>query len=148
MAATQNEVGFVPQESSAPFGGTTEVEVWVDATGLQGGQMKFTYDSTCADVTNWERNGDDFLYGGWESDTAGEEWILFAAEGLLTGEYLIGTLIIHCVSEEECTTALDFVEPSALKDNLGNEVPATWTDGTFRKGMYELYLPLTIKNFR
>jgi len=44
--------------------------------------MKFTYDPTCADLTNWERNRDDFLYGGWESDTAGEEWILFAAEGL------------------------------------------------------------------
>ena len=146
-AGAQNEVEFVPQESSAPFGGTTEVEVWADAIGFQGGQMKFTYDSTCGDVTNWERNRDDFLYGGWESDTAGEEWILFAAEGLLSGEYLIGTLTIHCVSEEECTTALDFVDPSGLSDDFGNEVPATWTDGIFRKGMYEVYLPLIVKNF-
>ena len=66
----------------------------------------------------------------------------------MSGEYLIGTLTIHCVSEEECTTALDPVEPSALKANLGNEVSATWTDGVFRKGMYEVYLPLVIKSFQ
>lgn len=70
-AAARNEVGFVPQESSAPFCETTEVEIWVDATDFQGGQMKFTYDSTCADITNWERNTNDFLYGTWESDMPG-----------------------------------------------------------------------------
>ncbi|MBC8445900.1 MAG: S8 family serine peptidase [Chloroflexi bacterium] len=146
--AAENEVNFFPQESSAPFCETTEVQIWVDATNFQGGQIKFTYDSTCADVTNWERNRDDFAYGTWESGTAGEEWILFSAEELLTGEYLIGTLTIHGVSEEECTTALDFVAPSALKDNLGNEILATWTDGTFRSvTMYKVYLPLTMKNY-
>jgi hypothetical protein len=147
-AALQNEVEFVPEESSAPPGRSTEVEVWVDAADFQGGQMQITYDPTCADVTNWVRNRDDFLYGGWNTDTAGEEWIGFAADGLLSGRYLAGTLTIQCVSEEDCTTALDFVAPSALSDDFGNDVAATWTDGTFRKGMYELYLPLIVKNFQ
>jgi len=143
----ENEVNFVPQESRAAFCNTAEVEIWVNATNFQGGQIKFTYDSTCADVTNWERNTEDFPYGTWESDTPGEEWITFSAEGLLTGEYLIGILTIHCASEGECTTALDFVDPSALKDNWGNEIPATWTDGTFRSGMHNLYFPLILRDY-
>ncbi|MGC9335930.1 MAG: hypothetical protein ACP5JJ_17425, partial [Anaerolineae bacterium] len=146
-AAAQNEVTFVPQESSAPYGESTEVEIWADAADFQGGQIKFTYDSTCAEVTGWEQNDDDFPYGGWDEDMPpGEEWIVFIAEGPLSGEHLVGTLTVECVSEEDCTTALEFVEPSLLSDDFGNDVPATWVDGTFQRGGYELYLPLVIRN--
>ena len=133
--AAENEVNFVPQESSAPFCETADVEIWVDATDFKAGQIKFTYGSTCADVTNWVPNTADFPLATWESDTPGEEWITFSALDSMTGDYLIGTLTIHCVSEEGCTTDLDFIEDgpmtSKLFDDWGNEIPATWTDGTF-----------------
>jgi hypothetical protein len=99
-----------------------------------GRSSSLTTQRALTDVTDWERNTDDFLYGGWESDTPGEEWIVFIAEGPLSGEHLVGTLTVDFVSEEECTTAFDFVEPSLLSDDFGNDVPATWVDGTFKRG--------------
>ena len=130
------QVYLVPQDSGRPFCETVPVEIRVNATGFQAGQIKLIYNPGCADVTNWEPNLDDFPLGGWESDTPGEEWITFTALQALSGDYLIGTLTIHCISEEACLTALDFIEDpatgSALFDSLGSVIPATWTDGTFQ----------------
>jgi len=124
-----------PQHSSALFCNTADVEIWVNATGFQGGQIKLTYNSTCAEVTNWVPNSAGFPLATWDSDNPGEEWITFSALGSKTGDYLIGTLTIHCVSEEECTTDLDFIEggptTSKLFDGWGNEIPVAWADGTF-----------------
>ncbi|MGA9347654.1 MAG: invasin domain 3-containing protein, partial [Anaerolineae bacterium] len=99
------------------------------------GQIKLAYNSTCADVTDWVANTTHFPLATWDSATPGEEWITFSALELVTGDYLIGTLTIHCVSEDGCTTDLDFFEDGArtskLFDDWGNEIPATWQDGTF-----------------
>ena len=134
---SSNEVYFSPQHSRAAPCRTTDVEIRVNATEFMGGQINFTYNSVCANVTNWERNTADFPLGTWESGTPGEEWITFTALEELTGDYLIGTLTIRCVDcvpEEECTTVLDFIEDgmteSALFDSWGSGIPATWTDGT------------------
>jgi Mg-chelatase subunit ChlD len=147
--AMQNEVSLVPQDSSAPFCNTTEVQIEVDASNFKAGQVKLAYDSTCADVTGWVANSADFPLATWESGTSGEEWITFSALAAKTGSYVVGTLTIHCVSEEECTTVLDFVESglmsSKLFDDWGNEITATWVDGTFRRGEYGVYLPLIVK---
>ena len=128
---------FKPQDSPAPSCDTAKVEIRVNPANFKSGGIKLVYDSDCADVTNWERNEKDFPFGTWDSDTPGEEWITFTAkEKFLTGDYLIGTLTIHCVCEGECTTALDFVKEdatgSALFDKWGNEVPVTWTGRAFR----------------
>jgi hypothetical protein len=132
---TDNDVYLNPQDSSATFCNTVDVEVWVDATGFQGGQIKLLYDSTCGDVTNWERNDDVFPLGTWESATPGEEWITFTATSPLSGVYLIGTLTIHGLCEMGgCSTTLDFVEPSKLFDQFGSEIAANWVDGTFECG--------------
>jgi hypothetical protein len=135
--AAQNEVHLVPMQSSATYGNTVDVELWVNATEIQGGQISLTYDSSCANVTGWNRNTTNFLIGGW-SHYNGREWITFATMDpqpvLMTGNYMIGTLTIHCVSESEegCETPLAFIEPSKLLDDRGNQVSATWKDGTFR----------------
>ena len=131
-AAADNEVNLVPQDSRAPSGETTDVEIRVDATNFQGAQIILRYDPDCANVTNWERNQDDFSHGTWNSDNPGEERIYFAADELLTGDYLVGTLTIHCESEGGCATVLEFVAPSMLIDDWGNEIPITWEDGTFK----------------
>ena len=131
-AAAQNEVFFVPQQSKATYCNTTDVEIWANATDFQSGQINLTYDPTCANVTNWERNTTTFpLGGGTHYD--GREWITFTAMAPMTGEYMIGTLTIHCVNDSTkgCETPLAFIEPSRLINDLGNPVPATWTDGTF-----------------
>jgi hypothetical protein len=145
------EVNLVPKDSSAPFGETADVEIQVNATDLKSGQIKLTYNSTCADVTNWVQNTATFPLAEWDSTTPGQEWITFSATEPMTGTYRIGTLAIHGVYEEGCATILDFVEeepnPSKLFDDWGREIPATWTDGTFQSvKMYEVYLPLIMKN--
>jgi parallel beta-helix repeat protein len=130
-----NIVYLKPEDSCAPFCCTRDVEIRVNATDFQAGQIKLVYNSSCADVSDWVRNEDDFPLGTWDSDIPGEELITFSSLEPLTGDYPIGTLSIHCVSEEERATALDFVEDgatgSALFDNTGSEMPAIWEDGTF-----------------
>jgi hypothetical protein len=146
--AAEDQASFLPQDSTAPLSGTTEVQIHVDATNFKSGQVKFTYDATCADVTGWERNTSDFPMGTWESGTSGEEWITFSAQDAITGAYSIGTLTIRCISEEACTTALDFVEDgpmtSKLFDDWGSEISTAWQDGRFRGG-YGVYLPIVTK---
>ena len=132
MPAAAQEVYLMPQDSSASFCNTVDVEVWVNATNLGGGQINLTYDSTCANVTNFARNTANFPLGFW-THSVGDEWIGFTAGDPLTGEYLIGTLTIHCVCEGECSTTLDFVDPpSKLVDPSGGKITGvTWIDGTF-----------------
>ena len=135
FSSNDNQGYLDPQHSSASFCNTTDVEIWVSATGFKSGQIKLAYNSTCADVTDWVANTADFPLATWDSATTGEEWITFSALELMTGDYLIGTLTIHCVSEEGCTTDLDFVEDgpmtTKLFDDWGSEIPVTWEDGTF-----------------
>ena len=125
-----NKVYFIPQSSDASYGSEKEVQLWVNATNFQSGQINLTYSPTCANVTNWERSA-TFPMGTW-THSVGEEWITFASMSSLTGEYKIGTLTIQCVCEDECSTTLDFVDPSKLFDPAGNEIAGVaWTDGTF-----------------
>ena len=135
IPAAAQEVYLVPQDSSASFCNTADVEVWVNATNFLTGQINLTYDSTCANVTNFARNTADFPMGGWTHSDGGE-WITFVASSSLAGEYKIGTLTIHCVCENECSTTLDFVttgeNPCALFTPGGDEITGvTWIDGTF-----------------
>ncbi|MCK4731118.1 MAG: hypothetical protein KAT65_01555 [Methanophagales archaeon] len=136
-AAAQNEVSLVPMQSSATYGNTVEVALWLNATGFQGGQIDLTYDSSCANVTGWNRNTTNFMIGGW-SHYDGRDWITFATMDpqpvSLSGDYMIGALTIHCVSESEkgCETPLAFITPSRIINDRGNRVLATWKDGTFR----------------
>jgi hypothetical protein len=140
-------IGFAPLHSSAPFSQTVRTEIHVNAARFKAGQIGFTYDPACADVVEWTRNSADFPMGTWDSDTIGEEWLTFSANEALTGTYSIGSLVLHCVSEEACTTALVFLKEgtraSKLFDDWGSEISATWTDGAFSKG-YNVHLPITL----
>jgi len=134
-AAVAQEVYFVPQKSNATYCNTIDIEIWADAAEFGGGQINLTYDSTCGNVTNWVRNTTNFLMGGW-SHYDGREWIAFSTMApqppLLTGEYMIGTLTIHCVNDstEGCETPLAFIEPSTLLDDTGKSVTANWIERT------------------
>ena len=142
-AAAQNgKVYLVPQDSNASFCNTADVKLWVNATEFQSGQIYLTYNPACANVTNWVRNTTNFQMGGWEHYD-GREWITFSTcepqPPLLTWEFMVGTLTIHCVnaSQEGCETplAFDMADPipnCTLFDDLGNEIAATWIDGTFK----------------
>ena len=135
--AAQNELSLVPMQSSATYGDAVEVALWLNATGFQGGQIDLTYDSSCANVIGWKRNTTNFMIGGW-SHYDGRDWITFATMEpqpvSLSGDYMIGAITIHCVSESEkgCETPLAFITPSKIIDDRGNRVLATWKDGTFR----------------
>lgn len=136
-AQNGNEVYLVPQDSNATFCNTADVELWVNATEFQSGQINLTYDPACANVTNWVRNTTNFQMGGWEHYD-GSVWINFVAMANLTGNYMVGTLTIHCVNASEggCETqlAFDMSDPfhyCALFDADGYETPAAWVNGTF-----------------
>jgi len=134
----QNEVYLIPMQSNATYGNTADVEIWVNATNFQGGQINMTYEPACANVTNWVLNTSNFNLGGW-THYEDRAWITFSTTDqppLLTGEYRVGTLTIQCVnaSEDGCEMALAFVEPSTLLNDIGVPVAATWKDGLFRCG--------------
>ncbi|CAD7774595.1 Repeat domain in Vibrio, Colwellia, Bradyrhizobium and Shewanella [Candidatus Methanoperedenaceae archaeon GB37] len=129
---SRNEVYFVPQESIVDGGycNSADVEIWVNATEFKSGQINLSYNSNCANVTNYAWNTTNFPMSGWTHHD-GREWITFMTSmPSLTGNYQIGTLTIHCESDE-CTTPLNFIEGSKLFDPSANEIPANWIDGTF-----------------
>ena len=126
-------VYFEPENSSALYCNTTEVEIWVNATGdFQSGQINLTYNQTCANVTSWVRNTTNFGFGGWTHKNGGER-ISFARDNSQAGKYMLGTLTIHCVnsSEKGCNTSLKFDNGSELFDDYGRTLPVAWTNGTF-----------------
>lgn len=128
----QNEVYLIPMQSNATCGNTVEVELWVNATNFQGGQINMTYDSECADVTDWTRNTTDFPMGGREH-YAGNDWITFTAlDSLPDGKYRVGTLTVQCVKGDSCETVLAFARSSELFDAKGNPVAVDWRAGTFK----------------
>ena len=126
-------VYFKPENSSALYCNTTEVEIWVNATGdFQSGQINLTYNQTCANVTSWVLNTTNFGFGGWTHKNGGER-ISFARDNSQAGKYMLGTLTIHCVnsSEKGCNTSLKFDNGSELFDDYGKTLPVEWTNGTF-----------------
>ncbi len=129
-----NRVYFEPQDSGTSYCNRTPVDIRVQATNFKAGQIKLKYDPTCADAVNWVP-ATDFPLASWDSSVAGEEWITFSALASKSGDYKVGTLYIHCVSEANCMTVLDFIVDGAgtskLFDEGGVELSATWEDGTF-----------------
>ncbi|UYZ40934.1 MAG: DUF3344 domain-containing protein [Candidatus Methanospirare jalkutatii] len=100
-----------PQNSSAHYCENATVEVWVNSSvKFQSGQINLTYDPACADVVDWVRNEDVFPHGTWDSSKPGEEWITFARNDEIVGEFKIGTLKIHCNNTCNCTTTLNIVD--------------------------------------
>jgi hypothetical protein len=131
ITETTNTVYLNPSESNAGYGGTTRVEVRANASNFQGGQIMITYNTSCADITNWELNTAVFPIGEWDSSVAGQEWITFTDTGPLNGDYEVGTLTVQCVCDSDCSTPLDFVTPSALFVPSGGELVSNWIDGSF-----------------
>jgi len=129
-SASAQEVYLLPQQSTAAYSSTAEVEIWVDAINFQGGQINLTYDPACANVTDWTRDTATFQMGGWKH-YAGKDWITFTALDSLSGKYRVGTLTVQCVHEEGCETVLAFDESSKLFDDTGNPVAVDWRAGTF-----------------
>ncbi|RLG44090.1 MAG: hypothetical protein DRN92_08520, partial [Thermoproteota archaeon] len=135
------EIYFVPQNSSAPYCNTTEVEIWVNGTGMfQSGQINLTYDPACADVVDWVRNTDVFPHGDWDSSKPGEEWITFARNDEIDGRYKVGTLTIHCNNTCYCSTPLDMVDVYEVGDDVRHSelfdhdmkpIKTAWRDGNF-----------------
>ena len=128
-------VYFEPQNSSAIYCNTKDVEIWVNATGyFQSGQINLTYNSSCANVTDWALNTANFGFGGGWTHKNGSDRISFARNTSQTGKYMLGTLTIHCVSgsEKGCNTTLRFGDGSSeLFGDYGKTLPVEWINGTF-----------------
>lgn len=121
-----------PSDSKARYDLSTNVEIWANGTDFQGGQIELTYDPSCANVTLWQK-GSDFSFGKWNSLTNGNEFMTFTSTTWMTGEYLLGTLTVQCVSDSihGCTSPLHFTGKSKLYNQYGDELPTLWNDGAF-----------------
>jgi len=143
VPAAAQEVYFVPQQSSAAYCNTIDVQLWINATtfDLKSGQINITYGPTCANVTDFTMAPFDPALNitGLAEHRTGSEWITFYTEHeYVRSDFLLGTLTIHCTNDDlaGCETPLQFeiADPayySALFDKYGNEMPATWENGTF-----------------
>jgi hypothetical protein len=142
--AVGNEVYFSPNYSNASNFNPINVQIWARMEDpFQAGQIAFTYNSSCITITNWERNVTNFAFGVWNSTVDGEERIGFVGTTLMTGEYLIGTLTVHCISEDECSTPLDFVttgkQPAKLFNDFGDEITeVSWKSSILVCGSHSL----------
>ena len=135
-ATATNNVYFSPQDGSAACDGSTTVELRVDADGLRGGEMEFTYTAGCCEVTAFDDTPSDFPNVGWDTNIEdGRERITFYGADELTGDKLIGTLTIECNSDA-CDTNLLFDDAKCELFDGGYATigDATWTDGTFTCG--------------
>gem|GEM_PF-2380275 len=127
-----NTVYPEPQNSCAPYSNTVAVQIWADTTDEFGvGQINLTYDSSCANVTNFEYGPLFSGFSTWDSTVAGREWLVFTRLGTVSGTVLIGTLTIQCGTTSECETPLTFAPPSKLNDPFVGDLIVTWIGGTF-----------------
>jgi hypothetical protein len=76
VTAAETEVYFKPQDVSVRCCEDMEVELWVNTTNLQGGQLNLTYNPNCMNITNWARNTAVFSMGGWTHYEA-RAWFTF-----------------------------------------------------------------------
>ena len=82
VTAAEAEVYFEPQDVSVRCCEYVEVELWVNATNIQGGQINLTYNPNCVNITNWARNTAVVSMGGWTHYEA-RVWVTFASQDSL-----------------------------------------------------------------
>ena len=134
--ADENRVYFNPNFVSASYSNTVDVEIRVNATNFQGGDIELTYDATCCEVIDFQENS-IFTDVEWNSTKYGEEFIRFD-KGLptLNGDILIGTFTIMCMNEDVCITELDIDDiDSKLFNDFGIEIYVIWENGEFSSGL-------------
>jgi hypothetical protein len=134
-----NAVWFDPEDSSAEYCETVDVDVWInisiDYTIFFYGV--FDYTSSCADVTKFVGNMTNWPTFCEAGLTPGHV-IISAANAIIPatppGVTHIGTLTIHCCNEtSSCITDLVWDTEKAYIENSTYEeiMPVTWYDGTF-----------------
>ena len=130
VSAQDDSVYLEPASSTVNAGETTDVAIWISTTGFQGGQINLTYDPSVVNITGFV-NESDFPIWYWNSESDGEEWILFAANYSpdlpLEGEYKIGTLTVEGISPG--TSELGFGDNSSIFDDHGSETEVSWVGG-------------------
>lgn len=127
----QHEVYLAPQNGATAPNDSATVELWINATNFQGGQISLQYDTNCVNVTNWERNTTNFPMGGWDTSIDGREWVTLLSYSSMAGEYHAGTFTVLCSCKDACMTTLNFTSPSALFDPNGDEIEVNWLNGSF-----------------
>jgi hypothetical protein len=139
--ASASEYYLVPDNSSASFSSTDEVQLRINATQpIQAGKVTIAHNpSVCANITSISFDSE------WESKTMawyGDRFVVtFSNENdlgvpinLSAADYLIGTLTIRCNSTDACATDLIFNTTSYKTDLCAlyvTHVPFTVDNGIF-----------------
>ncbi|VUT27734.1 MAG: hypothetical protein SYNGOMJ08_00284 [Candidatus Syntrophoarchaeum sp. GoM_oil] len=126
--SAQDGVYLESATSTVDVGEMIDVDIRVNTTDFQGGQINLTYDPSVVNVTAFVNNSEDFEFRYWGSGTGGKEWILFAANYSpsipLSGNYKVGTLTVEGISPG--TAELGFGEDRKLFNDSGNETEVAW----------------------
>ncbi|MFZ2070898.1 MAG: CARDB domain-containing protein [Halobacteriota archaeon] len=132
-ALPPNTVWFEPENSSAEYCNTTDVDILLNATeGVVGFDIWIEYDPCCANITKAAPG--DFPSMFLVKYDKGATHIIGASPSVsdITGERLkLATITIHCENEGYCTTLLDLNESCKLGNQSYGNPPAIWHDGTF-----------------
>lgn len=131
--AQAQEVFFSPDTSNVDCCSPFTVDIYANATYLQGGQLNISYEPNCINITGWSASS-SFNMGGWESHFEGREYITFLKQlPPISGLTKVGTLTMNC--EGSCSTILkfetdDIAKESAIFDSAGIKIDdVVWNDG-------------------
>lgn len=129
IRAPEQRVYLLPVDSSTTYCNCAEVELRINACDFKSGEIELDYDNTCVNVTDYTPNTVDFPMTEHEWNwTEAWDWITFATDQqTLTGDYLIGTLSLHCVNLSNCTS--DLMLFGIVFDPFGN-----WKDSVIVEG--------------
>jgi hypothetical protein len=134
-----NATYFVEEEIGALHGNTATTSIWVNTSvALGDGSVIFTYESSCANVTDFVGNATNWntfcatnLQSGNVKIVLGNSYPAGVGPGLVH----IGDITVECINENYCVTNLAWdANPSQsyLNDVDGDPIQnVNWVNGTF-----------------
>ena len=145
MPAMASEIVLAPLDSSVDnYHDSTTVEIWAYLSDpCIGGAIDLRYLPECANVTNFEPNEVDWVWGfTWDSSVAGKEWITFLHSSANTGNVLIGTFTIRSETDVGMTPLFYIIgySNSALSSEAFTPLEnVSWINGTFTCGAIQTF---------
>jgi len=135
-----NATYFVDESIEAVFGESKQVAVWANVTvPIAGGRINLNYSSSCANITDWQRNTTNFAGGAADLQTGNAVITFTSSVEVGPGLIHIGDLTIKCVNSSYCQKELGFVTTGAYCSQLsiapsaggGSVENVNWVNGTF-----------------
>jgi len=143
-AQPQSEFWLIPDNSSADYGETTEVGIWVNTTvPATGGILDITYTCCCGNITDYTANTTAFQDQAVTLMACGHLIVIYTRlpvpSNAPAGVYHLGNFTVHCCGETYCETDLTFDVGTSINHwnataGAVEVIPHTTDNGTFTCG--------------